>query len=387
MHARTYLLAAGGFAVGTSAYVVSGLLPAVGAELGVSVTAAGQLTTAFALSYALGAPLLAVATGRWERRTLLVVALLVAAAGNGLAALAPTYPLLVVARIVTALGAAAYTPGATVVATELNPPELRGRAVAAVFGGITLALVAGVPAGSLLGGPLGYRGVFALVAGLCLLGALGVRLLLPRVEAPPAVGLRARLAVAADVRVLGVLAITVLCLLAGLSAYTYVAPLLVATAGIAGPLLGLLLLAYGAGAVVGNALGGRLVDRFGSRRPMIVVVPLSFARAGGVSADRDHGARCGRRPVRPRRVGLGVQLPDPEPAHRALAVGQRPAAVAQRLGDLPRRRTVRCGRGPADRLGRDDGDAAGGCGAGPAGGRAAAGGAAVPETDRRRGLR
>lgn len=277
MHARTYLLAAGGFAVGTSAYVVSGLLPAVGAELGVSVTAAGQLTTAFALSYALGAPLLAVLTGRWERRTLLVVALLVAAAGNGLAALAPTYPLLVVARIVTALGAAAYTPGATVVATELNPPELRGRAVAAVFGGITLSLVAGVPAGSLLGEPLGYRGVFALVAGLCLLGAVGVGLLLPRVEAPPAVGLRARLAVAADVRVLGVLAITVLCLLAGLSAYTYIAPLLAATAGVAGPLLGLLLLAYGAGAVVGNALGGRLVDRFGSHRPMIVVVPLSFA--------------------------------------------------------------------------------------------------------------
>lgn len=277
MHRSTYLLAAGGFAVGTSAYVTSGVLPDVAAELDVSVAAAGQLTTAFALSYALGAPLLAVLTGRWERRTLLVAALLVAAAGNLLCALAPTYPLLVGARVVGALGAAVFTPGATVVATQLNPPEHRGRAVAAVFGGITLALVVGVPAGSLLGEPLGYRGVFALVGALCLLGALAVRALLPRVDPPPAVGLRARLAVAADSRVLAVLAVTVLNLVAVMCVYTYIAPLLDATAGVAGSGLGLLLLAYGVGALAGNAAGGRLADRFGSARPLVVVLPVFTA--------------------------------------------------------------------------------------------------------------
>ena len=109
---RLRLLAAGAFAVGTSAYIVTGVLPAVSAELGVSVAAAGQLSTAFALAYAVGAPVLATVLGRWERRSLLVAALGTAALGNALSAVAPTYPLLVAARVLTALGAAAYTPGA-----------------------------------------------------------------------------------------------------------------------------------------------------------------------------------------------------------------------------------------------------------------------------------
>jgi len=273
MPARVHLLAAGGFAVGTSAYVVSGMLPEVAAALGVSLTAAGQLTTAFALSYALSAPVLAVLTGRWERRTLLVAGLLVATAGNALAALAPNYPVLVLARILAALGSAAFTPAAILVATQLSPPQRRGQAVAAVFSGLTLALVVGVPAGSLLEGPLGFRGVFALVAVACLVALAGVRLLLPRVEPPPPIGLRARLAVAADRRVLTVLSMSVLALLAVMSVYTYIAPLLSASAGVDGGLLGLLLLGYGAGCLLGNNLGGRLADRFGSRRPLLAVLP------------------------------------------------------------------------------------------------------------------
>jgi predicted MFS family arabinose efflux permease len=272
--ARVYLLSAGAFAVGTSAYIVSGMLPAVAAALGVSLTAAGQLTTAFALAYALGAPLLAVLCGRWERRTLLVVALLTAGAGNLLAAVAPNYPLLLAARVLSAFGAAAFTPAATLVATQLSPPERRGRAVAAVFSGLTLALVVGVPAGTFLEEPLGFRGVFALVAAACVVAAAGVRLLLPRVDPPPAIGLRARLAVAADRRVLTVLAVSVLALLAVMTVYTYIAPLLAASAQVSGVLLGVLLLGYGLGCVLGNALGGRLTDRFGSRRPLLVILPL-----------------------------------------------------------------------------------------------------------------
>jgi DHA1 family purine base/nucleoside efflux pump-like MFS transporter len=271
LSARTPLLAAGAFAVGTSAYVVSGVLPDVSAELGVSLTAAGQLATAFALSYAVGAPVLATLTGRWERRTLLVVALLVAGAGNALAALATTYPLLLAGRVVAAFGAAIYTPAATLVATTLLPPQERGRAVAVVFGGLTVALAVGVPAGNLLGGVIGYRGVFALVALACLLAALGVRLLVPAVAAPPVVGLRERFAVAADRRVLTVLATTVFGVLAAMSVYTYIVPLLTATAGVHGAAVGVLLLVYGLGAVVGNGIGGRVTDRFGSMRTLTVI--------------------------------------------------------------------------------------------------------------------
>lgn len=288
---RVHLLATGAFAVGTSAYVVAGVLPAVSAELGVSVAAAGQLTTAFALAYALGAPVLAVVTGGWERRWLLVAALVTATVGNLLCALAPTYPLLLAGRVVAALGAAVLTPGATAVATQITGPELRGRAVAAVYGGITLALVVGVPLGSLLGGPLGFRGVFALIAALCLASAVAVRLWLPEVAAPAAVGLRERFAVAADARVLTVFVITVLDLTAIMSVYTYAAPLLAESAAVAGAVLGLVLLAHGFGALIGNLLGGRLADRFGNRRPLIgaliafssllAVLPLTIGTAVG----------------------------------------------------------------------------------------------------------
>ena len=192
-----------------------------------------------------------------------------------LAALAPNYPLLLAARVLGALGAAAFTPAATLVATQLSPPERRGRAVAAVFSGLTLALVVGVPAGSLLEGPLGFRGVFALVAAACLAAAArGARCCCPGSTAPPPVGLRARLAVAADRRVLTVLAVSVLALLAVMTVYTYIAPLLAASAQVSGSLLGLLLLGYGVGCLLGNALGGRLADRFGSRRPLLVILPL-----------------------------------------------------------------------------------------------------------------
>jgi len=270
MSPRTYLLALGAFAVGTSGYIVSGVLPAVSRELDVSISTAGQLGTAFAIAYAIASPLLAAFTGRWERRRLLVVALLVSAVGNALAVVAPTYELLLVSRIVAALGAAVYTPAATAVATVLNPPERRGRAVAMVFGGLTFALIIGVPVGNLLSEPLGYHGVFALVAGVSLVGLVAVRLGVPTVEAPPTVGLRDRFAVAADRRVLLMLGVTVLGVLSAMAPFTYIAPFLSATAGAHGAAISFLLVGYGIGATVGNALGGRAADRFGSARPLFV---------------------------------------------------------------------------------------------------------------------
>lgn len=293
MSARTYLLAAGAFAVGTSAYVVSGVLPAVSAELDVSVTAAGQLTTAFALAYAVSAPLLATVTARWERRRLLLAALLLAALGNAVSALATTYPLLLGGRIIAAFGAAAYTPAATLFATALRPPAERGRAVAIVFGGLTLALALGVPVSSLLAGTIGYRWVFALVAAVSVATALVVRLQLPYLAGSPAVPLRERFAVAADRRVLTVLAITVFGVVATMSVYIYVVPLLTATTGLSGSTIGGLLLAYGLGALVGNAWGGRATDRFGSVPTllatmagfiiMIATLPLTATTALGAA--------------------------------------------------------------------------------------------------------
>jgi predicted MFS family arabinose efflux permease len=291
--ARACLLAFGAFVVGTSAYIVAGVLPQISLELGVSVSAAGQLATAFALAYAVSAPLMATLSGCWDRRTLLVVALLVAAAGNALSAVAPTYLVLVVGRVLAALGAAAYTPAATLVATRFYPEHQRGRAVAIVFGGLTLALALGVPAGTVLGGPLSYRGVFAVVAAASLLAAAGVRVFAPSVAAPPPVSLRKRLAVGANRRVQAVLAVTVLGALANISVYTYVVPLLTADTHVTGAMVSLFLLVYGVGAIVGNTIGGRANDRFGSRRTilialagmivMLVTLPLTLVTVPGAA--------------------------------------------------------------------------------------------------------
>lgn len=272
MSARIYLLAAGAFSVGTSAYVISGLVPAVSSELHVSLTAAGLLATAFALSFAVGAPLLATLAGRWERRNLLVAALGLGAVGNAISAVASTYPLLVGGRVVAALGAAAFTPAATLFATGLMSPAERGRAVAIVFGGLTFALVLGVPAGTLLAGSIGYRGVFGLVALVSAMVAVAVQLALPRVAAPPVVGIRERFAVAADRRVLTVLAVTVLGVLSAMSIYVYIVPLLKATAALDGATISVVLLAYGIGGVIGNAIGGRATDRYGDLRTLLVAL-------------------------------------------------------------------------------------------------------------------
>ncbi|GAA3539055.1 MFS transporter [Amycolatopsis ultiminotia] len=272
--ARNLVLAFGAFGVGTSGYIVAGLLPSLTAELAVSATAAAQLVTAFAIAYAVGSPLFAAATGRWERRKLLVAALVVAGAGNLLAAIAPGYVTLLLARIVTAVGAAVFTPAASAVAAELTTPDRRGRAVAVVFGGLTVALIFGVPLGSLISQQLDYEAAFLLVGVLLLASAVAVRLVLPQVAAPPAVRLAERFAVARDRRVIALLVTTVLACLAAFMVYTLISPLLTAITGVSGGTVTALLFCYGIGGAVGNFAGGRAADRWGARRPVLFVLVL-----------------------------------------------------------------------------------------------------------------
>ncbi|MDC7337413.1 MFS transporter [Streptomyces lydicus] len=145
MRLRLLLLALGTFAVGTDSMVMAGILGLVARDLDVSVPAAGQIVTVFALSYAVLAPVLATAAARWPRRRLLLTALTVFTVANALSAVAPTYPILLATRVLAAAGAALYTPTANAVATTLVPPERRGRALATVLGGMTVATALGVP--------------------------------------------------------------------------------------------------------------------------------------------------------------------------------------------------------------------------------------------------
>ncbi|MFE4517877.1 MFS transporter [Kitasatospora sp. NPDC056783] len=280
MPVRLLLLALGTFAMGTDSMVVAGILGPISADLGVSVPAAGQLVTVFALGYALLAPVLATLTARWPRRRLLLTALAVFSAANALSALAPTYELLLATRVLAAAGAALYTPTANAVATTLVAPERRGRALATVLGGMTAATALGVPLGTWVGRS-DWRMTMWLVTALGLAALTGLALLLRGLPAPVAApALKARLAPLRRGRVLGAAATTLVFFLAFQSVYIYLATAVAGATGGDSGRLSVILATCGVMSVAGSWLGGRLVDRAGVRRVLLAgsaVAAAAFA--------------------------------------------------------------------------------------------------------------
>ncbi|MGW1379023.1 MFS transporter [Streptomyces sp. NPDC002446] len=276
MRLRLLLLALGTFAVGTDSMVMAGILGLVARDLDVSVPAAGQMVTVFALSYAVLAPVLATAAARWPRRRLLLTALAVFTLANALSAVAPDYPTLLATRVLAAAGAALYTPTANAVATTLVPPERRGRALATVLGGMTVATALGVPLGTYLG-RTDWRLTMWLVVALGAAAFLGLALLLRGLPAPAAVpALRARLAPLRNRHVLLAATTTLVFFLAVNTVYIYLGTAVrPATGGDTGR-LSLIMLVSGVASVAGNWLGGRAVDRLGVRAVLLA--------GGGVAA-------------------------------------------------------------------------------------------------------
>ncbi|MEU9852529.1 MFS transporter [Streptomyces sp. NPDC047974] len=275
---RLLPLALATFAVGTDGYVIAGLLPSIAADLGVSTPAAGQLVTVFALTPALSAPVTGALTGGLDRRSALLVALGVFVAGNAVTALGTSYGVVMAARVVTAVGASAITAAASSTASALAPPERRGRALAFVLGGLTLATALGMPLGTLVGGADWHLALWA-VAGIGLLAALGIAVALPRVELPAA-SLADRMRPLGQGRVLGLLAVTSLALLGTYTLYTYIAPTLGDATGGSGSLTTLVLLVLGFGTLAGNIAAGRLVDRHSPAHVLtgaLVVAALALA--------------------------------------------------------------------------------------------------------------
>ncbi|MET8864308.1 MFS transporter [Nonomuraea sp. NPDC004580] len=262
MRSRLYPLAAGNFAIGTGTFVTAGLLAPISADLGVSRPAAGQLMTVFALAYAVLSPVLAALTARMSRRTLLLLAMGVFVAGNVLTALAPTYALVLITRVVAAAGAAMFTPTSSAVASALSAPERRGRALALVMGGLSVSSALGVPLGTWLGEAVSWRATLWLVAGLGVLGLAGVAALVPELRLPASGRLRERFEPLRDRRVPAVMVTQLLFFAAGFTAYTYIGSLFDLP-------LAALLWAWGLGGIVGNLLGGRLTDAYGPRRMII----------------------------------------------------------------------------------------------------------------------
>ncbi|MFD7460767.1 MULTISPECIES: MFS transporter [unclassified Streptomyces] len=254
-------LAVGAFGIGTTEFVMMGLLPDVAADLHISIPSAGHLVSAYALGVVIGAPLLAALTVRLSRRAVLIGLMILFVAGNALSAFAPDEHYLLAARFLSGLPHGAFFGVGAVVATTLVAPERKARSVSLMFLGLTVANIAGVPVATLMGQHLGWRATFLGVSAIGLVAIASLALLIPRDTATaPAAGLRGELAALRSLPVWLALGTTVAGFGALFAAYSYIAPMLTDSAGYAETSVTVLLALFGVGATVGNLLGGRLAD-------------------------------------------------------------------------------------------------------------------------------
>ena len=255
-------LTAGAFGIGTTEFVIMGLLMQVSTDLHVSITAAGLLISGYALGVAVGAPVLTIATRKLPRKTVLLALMAIFTLGNLACALAPNYEMLMAARVITSLAHGTFFGVGSVVATGLVPPERRASAIAIMFTGLTAATLLGVPAGAWLGLHFGWRSTFWAVTAIGVLAFAVLAVFVPRVkEEAKAAPLREELGVLARPQVLLGLAMTVLGFAGVFVVYTYIQPLLTQVTGLSESAVSPILLVFGGGLAVGNLLGGKLADR------------------------------------------------------------------------------------------------------------------------------
>ncbi len=257
-----YALTVGAFGIGVTEFIIMGLLIQVSADLGVSISAAGLLMTGYALGVFVGAPILTLATRRLPKKTTLLVLMAIFTLGNVLAALAPTYGILMGARLVTALAHGTFFGVGSLVAVSLVAPERKASAISIMFTGLTLATLLGVPFGAWLGLAFGWRAAFWAVAAVGAVALVVLAALVPsakdKVEPAP---LREEFAVLARPQVQLGLAMTVLGFGGVFAVFTYIQPILTELAGFSKEAVSPILLVFGAGLVAGNLAGGRWADK------------------------------------------------------------------------------------------------------------------------------
>lgn len=252
------------FAIGTTEFVIVGLIPTIAADLGVSLPSAGLLVSLYALGVAVGAPVLTALTGKLPRKTLLLSLMALFTVGNLLAWLSPGYETLIAARVLTGLAHGVFFSIGSTIATGLVPKEKAASAIATMFSGLTVALVTGVPLGTFIGQHFGWRATFLAVAALGIVAIVGSLLFVPRklAHSQPA-SLLQQLAVLRQPRLLLVYAMTAVGYGGTFVAFTYLAPMLQQVTGFQASAVGGVMLAYGLSVAVGNIWGGKLADRRG----------------------------------------------------------------------------------------------------------------------------
>ncbi|MEU5000704.1 Cmx/CmrA family chloramphenicol efflux MFS transporter [Streptomyces sp. NPDC021622] len=261
MPVAVYILGLAVFALGTSEFMLSGLLPPIADDMGVSIPRAGLLISAFAIGMVIGAPLLAVATLRLPRRTTLITLITVFGLGQVAGALAPTYEILFASRVISALACAGFWAVGAAVAIAMVPVNQRARAMAVMIGGLSIANVLGVPAGAFLGDNFGWRSAFWAVGVASAVALVGVLTLIPRIPLPDEKPeLKKELSIYRDRQVWLSIAITALAAGGVFCAFSYLSPLLTDVAGLDEGWVPTVLGLFGAGALIGTWIGGRIAD-------------------------------------------------------------------------------------------------------------------------------
>ncbi|MDT3424825.1 DHA1 family inner membrane transport protein [Paenibacillus forsythiae] len=253
-------LTLGAFAIGMTEFVIMGILPNVAEDLQVSISSAGQLITSYALGVAIGAPILAMLTHRLPQKQLLCLLMIFFTAGNGIAAFAPNYTVLMGARLFTALAHGTFFGVGSVIAASLVKPGRRAAAVSIMMAGLTVANIIGVPIGTFIGQHLGWRATFVAVVMMGVLSLAGILLLVPTIKAEETSSLTRQLRALLQPKLLLVLLTGALGCSSLFTVFTYITPLLEDITGFSESSVALILVLFGVGVTTGNILGGRLAD-------------------------------------------------------------------------------------------------------------------------------
>jgi len=263
------------FAIGTTEFVIVGLIPTIAASLGVSVPSAGLLVSLYALGVAVGAPVLTALTGKVPRKHLLLGLMVLFTLGNLVAWMAPNYEALMAARVLTGLAHGVFFSIGSTIATSLVPKEKAASAIALMFTGLTVALVTGVPLGTFIGQHFGWQATFLAVSLLGVIAVIGSAILVPSdIAGSTPSSLLTQLAVLKKPRLLLVYAMTTLGYGGSFIAFTYLAPVLQEVSGFAASTVSLVMLVYGVSVAAGNIWGGRLADRHGPVPALQIVFAL-----------------------------------------------------------------------------------------------------------------
>jgi len=271
--AALWALTISAFGIGTTEFVIVGLLPTVANDLKTSISSAGLLVSLYALGVAVGAPILTALTSRINRKKLLLGVMVLFIIGNGLASIAPSFITLVLARILTGFAHGVFFSIGATIAASLVPEDKRASAIAIMFAGLTVAIVTGVPLGTYIGQHFGWRATFIGVAALGIIGFIASSLLIPdTIQKSKPLQLKDQLKVLKNPSILLVLAITALGYGGTFVSFTYMAPLLESISGFSADATSLLLLIYGIAIALGNVIGGKVANQKPIKALMIMFV-------------------------------------------------------------------------------------------------------------------